>query len=176
MLTNRRRYEAGYVSASFPKLAVVHPIEHSRQLLLYAAFACAEGRLKPRHRAAHAGLEFAYSSRLTSRAETARPSSKARDLVTYITLFTLRTIYGLKCVDVILIAEFDELKFQRILSLELALGRAGLFKRHRRGNVTAAVRIRSRPGDDKGGATTVPAHGPLLPECAPDPAQRWAFL
>lgn len=149
MLTNRR-----VMKRTFPQLfsnCGVRPIEHYPQLLLSTLRALApEGRPEPNIVLLTPGVfNSAYFEHTYLARQMGIDLVEGRDLVTHDNIVYMRTIDGLKRVDVIYRRVDDDFSDPLVFRADSALGCAGLFNAYRAGNVTVTNAFGTGLADDK---------------------------
>lgn len=149
MLTNRR-----VMKRTFPQLfsnCGVRPIEHYPQLLLATLRALApEGRPEPNIVLLTPGVfNSAYFEHTYLARQMGIDLVEGRDLVTHDNIVYMRTIDGLKRVDVIYRRVDDDFSDPLVFRADSALGCAGLFNAYRAGNVTVTNAFGTGLADDK---------------------------
>jgi len=156
MLTNRR-----VMKRTFPQLFAsygVRPVEHYPQLLLATLRSLApEGRPEPNIVLLTPGVfNSAYFEHTYLARQMGIDLVEGRDLVTHDNIVYVRTIDGLKRVDVIYRRVDDDFSDPLAFRADSALGCAGLFNAYRAGNVTVANAFGTGLADDKAVYAYVP--------------------
>ena len=149
MLTNRR-----VMKRTFPQLFNsygVRPIEHYPQVLLSTLRTLApEGRPEPNIVLLTPGVfNSAYFEHTYLARQMGIDLVEGRDLVTHDNVVYMRTIDGLKRVDVVYRRVDDDFSDPLAFRGDSALGCAGLFNAYRAGNVTVANAFGTGLADDK---------------------------